>query len=120
MTAEMVTNGKGLDMNSWLLLIVAILFEVSGTTSMKLAEGFTKFWPSLMVFLCYGISFTALTLVLKTIDVSVAYAVWSGLGTAIIALIGIGWFKEPISLLKTVSLAMIIVGVVGLNFSSSH
>jgi len=107
-------------MTTWLLLIAAIVFEVFGTVSMKLSLGFTKLLPSVAVFVFYGLSFTGLTLVLKSIDVSVAYAVWSGLGTAIIAVIGIGWFKEPISILKVVSLGMIIVGVVGLNLSSSN
>lgn len=107
-------------MNSWILLTVAILFEVSGTTCMKLSLGFTKLLPSVAVFIFYGLSFTALTLVLKSIDVSVAYAVWSGLGTAIIAVIGVGWFKEPVSWFKVLSLAMIILGVVGLNLSSHN
>jgi len=107
-------------MSSWFLLVVAILLEVSGTTSMKMSQGFTYFWPSVLVFVFYGLSFSALTLVLKTMDVSVAYAVWSGLGTAIIAVIGILWFKEPLSTFKVLSLLMIIIGVVGLNLSSSH
>lgn len=107
-------------MSSWFLLVVAIILEVSGTTSMKMSQGFTQFWPSVLVFAFYGLSFTALTLVLKTLDVSVAYAVWSGLGTAMIAVIGVVWFKEPISTFKVLSLLMIIVGVVGLNLSSSH
>lgn len=99
----------------WIYLVLAILLEVSGTTCMKLSEGFTKIVPSILLFVFYSLSFGMLTLALKRIDVSVAYAVWSGVGTALIATIGVLWFKEPISALKLVSLALIIGGVVGLN-----
>lgn len=99
----------------WLYLVLAILLEVSGTTCMKLSEGFTKSVPSILLFVFYSLSFGMLTLALKRIDVSVAYAVWSGVGTALIATIGVLWFKEPITALKLISLALIIGGVVGLN-----
>lgn len=101
----------------WLYLALAILLEVSGTTCMKLSEGFTKLVPSILLFVFYTMSFGMLTLALKRIDVSVAYAVWSGVGTALIATIGVLWFKEPITALKLVSLALIVGGVVGLNLS---
>ena len=101
----------------WLYLALAILFEVTGTTCMKLSEGFTKLVPSILLFVFYSLSFRMLTLALKRIDVSVAYAVWSGMGTALIATIGVLWFKEPITALKLISLALIIGGVVGLNLS---
>ena len=100
---------------SWLYLILAILLEVCGTTSMKLSQGFTKLVPSILIFVFYCLSFASITLALKKIDVSVAYAVWSGLGTALIAVLGILWFKEPFSLLKMVSIGLIIAGVIGLN-----
>ena len=102
---------------TWLYLILAILLEVSGTTCMKLSEGFTKTVPSILLFIFYTLSFGALTLALKKLDVSVAYAVWSGMGTALIATIGVLWFKEPVTALKLISLALIIIGVVGLNLS---
>jgi len=101
----------------WLYLALAILLEVTGTTCMKLSEGFTKLVPSILLFVFYSLSFGMLTLALKRIDVSVAYAVWSGMGTALIATIGVLWFKEPITALKLISLALIIGGVVGLNLS---
>ncbi len=100
---------------NWLFLALAIALEICGTTSMKLSEGFTKLLPSIMIFVFYGLSFAALTVTLKSIDVSVAYAVWSGAGTALIAAIGILWFKEPAGVLKLVSIAVIVIGVVGLN-----
>ena len=102
---------------TWLYLILAILLEVTGTTCMKLSEGFTKTVPSILLFLFYTLSFGMLTLALKRIDVSLAYAVWSGVGTALIATIGILWFKEPASALKLVSIGLIIVGVVCLNMA---
>ncbi len=102
-------------MTSWMYLTVAILFEVAGTTCMKLSEGFTRFVQSVLIFCFYGISFLALTVCLKHIDVSVAYAIWSGVGTALIAVISISCFREPISWLKAFSLCLIIIGVIGLN-----
>jgi small multidrug resistance pump len=105
-------------MSAWVLLFFAIAMEVSGTTCMKLSQGFTQLWPSILVFVFYGFSFTASTFALKTIDVSIAYAVWMALGTAIIAVIGMVWFHEPLSPLKVMALLMIITGVVLLNISS--
>ncbi len=100
---------------NWLFLALAIVLEVCGTTSMKLSEGFAKLLPSIMIFVFYGLSFAALTVTLKSIEVSVAYAIWAGVGTALIAAIGILWFKEPSGALKLASIALIILGVVGLN-----
>ncbi len=107
-------------MNSWICLAGAIVLEVAGTTAMKLSEGFTRIVPSVLIFLFYGLSFTALTFALKKIDVSIAYAVWSGVGTALIALIGFAFFREPVTMLKIASLGLIIAGVVGLNLASSN
>jgi len=88
---------------------------------MKLSQGFTKLTPSVLIFVFYGLSFVALTLCLRYMDVSVAYAVWSGLGTLLIAAIGIAYFKEPLTLVKIGSLVLIIVGVIGVNLSgNSH
>ena len=105
-------------MNSWLVLAAAILLEVSGTVSMKLSEGFTRLLPSILIFVFYSASFALLTLPLKKIDVSVAYAIWAGVGTALIAVVGFLYFKEPLSVLKVFSIFLIIVGVIGLNIDS--
>lgn len=102
---------------SILYLISAIIFEVSGTVCMKLSQGFTKIVPSILMIVLYIISLGLLTLALKKIDISIAYAIWAGVGTALIAAIGILWFKEPINALKIISLAFIIIGVIGLNLS---
>ena len=105
-------------MPHWLYLAVAIGFEVAGTTCMKLAEGFTRPLPSVLIFVFYGISFAALTLALKRIDLSVAYPIWAGVGTALIAVIGVVAFREPLTAVKLASIALIIAGVVGLNLGS--
>lgn len=102
-------------MQSWLYLICAIVFEVAGTSSMKLSEGFTRLVPSVLIFVFYAISFVALTLALKKIDVSIAYAIWSGIGTILIAVIGFIYFNEPVTAVKMASIGLIIAGVVGLN-----
>ncbi len=106
-------------MHSWLFLAAAILLEVAGTTAMKFSEGFTRLLPSALIFLFYFLAFTALTLALREIDLSIAYAVWAGLGTALIALIGVVWFGEPLTLVKVLSVTLIVIGVAGLNFSNS-
>lgn len=103
----------------WLCLAAAILFEVSGTTCMKLSQGFSKMLPSVSVFILYGISFSLMILALKRIDLGVAYAIWSGLGTALIATIGISCFGESASPLKIVSIVLVITGVVGLHLSQT-
>jgi len=106
-------------MQHWFILAGAIALEVAGTTSMKLSEGFTKLVPSVLLFVFYAASFVALTFALKKIEVSVAYAVWSGVGTALIAAIGILYFREAATVLKFISILLIIVGVVGLNLSGA-
>ncbi len=104
-------------MNGWIFLVLAIIFETLGTTAMKLSDGFTNLLPSVFLFIFYGLSFTFFTFALKTMQVSTAYAVWAGLGTAIISIIGFAYFKEPVSAAKLLSIAAIIAGVVGLRLS---
>ncbi|HLB57353.1 MAG TPA: multidrug efflux SMR transporter [Gammaproteobacteria bacterium] len=96
-------------------LTLAILFEVAGTTSMNLSNGFTKLGPSIFIFVFYTVSFIFLTLSLKRLEVSFAYAVWSGLGTLLVVVIGVTCFHEPLTAIKALSLGLIIAGVVGLR-----
>src|SRR5689334_19871102 len=96
-------------------LLLAIIFEVAGITSMKLSDGLSKLMPSIMIFVFYATSFIFLTLAIKRLEVSIAYAIWSGLGTLLIALIGVHFFNEPMNAIKAVSLGLIITGVVGLR-----
>lgn len=104
---------------SWLFLVLAILFEVAGTTCMKLAEGFTKLTPSIGVGVFYALSLGMLTLALKRIDLSVAYAIWAGLGMATVAIIGFVFFREPVTAVKLGSILLIVLGVVGLNLTGA-
>jgi len=105
---------------SWIYLICAITMEVIGTTNMKLSQGFTKTLPSILMFVFYGFSFAFLTLALKKIDLSLTYAIWSGVGTALIAAIGVLYFKEPVTAIKIVSIGLIVIGVVGLALVEQH
>jgi len=104
----------------WFLLAVAIVMEVCGTTCMKLSEGFKQLTPSVLVFVFYAISFTAFIYALKTIDLSISYAIWAGLGLALIAIIGTVYFKEPVTASKIIFMSLIIIGVVGLSYSTAH
>lgn len=102
-------------MTHWLLLAAAIVLEVCGTTAMKLSAGFSRTGPSVLIFVFYGVAFTCLTLALARIEIGVAYAIWSGVGTALIACIGVAFFGESLTPIKITSLLLIIAGVVGLN-----
>jgi small multidrug resistance pump len=102
----------------WIFLSVAILFEVAGTTSMKLSRGFAEIWPSIGVFIFYMCSAAAVILALRRLELSIAYAIWSGVGTALTVMIGIAFFREPLSAFKLASIALVIVGVAGLSLAS--
>jgi len=106
-------------MQHWFFLISAILLEVAGTTAMKFSEGFTKIVPSILMAVLFLSSLAMLTLALKKFEIGMAYAIWSGLGTALIAVIGIYLFDETATLMKFLSIALIIAGVVGLNLSGA-
>jgi small multidrug resistance pump len=98
-------------------LLLAILAEVTGTTFVKLSEGFTRLVPTMMIVIFYGLSLGFLGLALKRVDLSLAYAIWSGLGIAFIASVGVLYFREPLTAAKLVSLGFIVAGVVGLNLT---
>ncbi len=102
---------------AWVYLMLAIAFEVTGTTSMKLADGFQNLLPSVVVFVCYGISIALLTMAVRTIDISVAYAIWCAIGMVLITAIGVFWFNESASAWKMISIGIIIIGVVSLQLS---
>tara|TARA_Y100000588_G_scaffold47651_1_gene44924 strand:- start:24969 stop:25295 length:327 start_codon:yes stop_codon:yes gene_type:complete len=107
-------------MKAWLCLSVAIVLEVAGTVCMKLSAGFTRPVPSILVGVFYLISLGFMILAVKTLEISLVYAIWSGLGTALISGVGIFYFNESVTPLKLVSIVLIIVGVVGLHASSPH
>jgi len=99
----------------WLCLAGAILLEIAGTTSMKLSQGFTRTLPSVLLFVFYALSFALMTVAVKRIDMSVSYAIWSGVGTLLIALIGVLWFREQLTAVQIASMALIVAGVIGLR-----
>lgn len=105
---------------AWLILLAAILLEIIGTSLMKLSNGFARPGPAALGALMWALSLTGLTIVLKTMQVSVAYAVWAGLGTAIVAVVGMVYFHEPVTFFKLVCLVMIVAGVVGLHLVQAH
>jgi small multidrug resistance pump len=103
-----------------LLLLAAISVEVAATALLPKAAGFTQpFWSTVVV-AGYALSIWMLALVVRAVPVSVAYAVWAGLGTAAVALIGFLFLGESMSWLKATSLALIVLGVVGLNLVGTH
>jgi len=106
-------------LQGWLALMVAIGFEIAGTTAMKLSEGLSRLGPTLTMFVCYLLAFTALARALRTLEVGMAYAIWSAVGTAVIAGIGVVWFGESWNALKGLSLGLIVAGVVGLHLAGS-
>jgi small multidrug resistance pump len=102
-----------------LYLLLAIVLEVAGTTMLKISNGMSRLMPSTLMFALYGLSFAVYAVSLRKIDVSVSYALWSGIGTALIAVVGVLLFKESLSWLKLLSLVLIIGGVIGLNLSGA-
>lgn len=104
--------------NAFMLLLAAITSEIVGTTSLKFSDGFTRPLPSLIVVLGYGLSFYLMSLSLRHIPLGTAYAIWSGLGTAATAAIGVLIWKESLDSARLIGIALIIVGVVVLNFLS--
>ena len=99
----------------WLCLAGAITLEIAGTVSMKLSHGFTRPLPSVMLFVFYAASFFLMTIAVKRIDMSVSYAIWSGVGTAAIALIGVFAFRESLTWMQVASIVAIVAGVIGLR-----
>lgn len=104
---------------SWLYLSAAIALELTGTISMKLSEGLSKPIPTAVMIASYCACFALIALALREIPVGTAYAIWSGVGTAMIAIAGVMLFQEQLTPLKIVSLLLIIAGVVGLNLGGS-
>lgn len=104
----------------WIFLIIAILLEVFATSMMKmLSNGLTMLFPTIAMFVGYIACFVFLALALKTIDVSIAYAIWSAAGIILISIIGMLYFNEHFSYAKLVSILIIVIGVVSLKLSAN-
>ena len=102
------------------LLLVAIGIEVVATSLLPRADGFRDPGWTVAVLVGYTLSIWLLTVVVRTMPVSVAYAIWSGLGTAVVAVIGYLYLGESMSAVKAISLLMIVGGVIGLNLAGAH
>ncbi|MFD7324485.1 DMT family transporter [Streptomyces sp. NPDC059875] len=102
------------------LLAGAITAEIIATVSMKYSEGFSRLWPSVVTGAGYVIAFALLAQALKTLQVGTAYAIWSGVGTAAVAVIGIFFMNETLSVAKVAGVLLIIAGVLVLNMGGAH
>ncbi|MEL6620344.1 MAG: SMR family transporter [Pseudomonadota bacterium] len=103
----------------YIYLIVAVAAETIGTTALQASNQFTKAGPTLVVVLAYGLAFYFLGIALKFIPVGVAYAIWSGLGIVLIALIGFAVFGQVLDLAAVLGLGMIIAGIVVIQLFSN-
>ncbi len=106
-------------MTVWLLLGLAILSETVGSASLRASEGFSKPVPSVLVAVGFGCAFYLLSLVLKSLPLGMTYAIWAGVGTALTALVGWLYFKDPFQLGALVGIGIIIAGVAVLNLSGA-
>jgi small multidrug resistance pump len=105
-------------MKTFLILLAAILAEVVATSALKASEGFTRLIPSVIVVIGYGIAFTCLSMTLKTIPVGVAYAIWSGVGTVLVALVGWLYYKQHLDFPAVAGIALILSGTLIMNLFS--
>ena len=102
---------------AWVIVIIAGFFETGFAVFLKLSHGLTKLWPTAGFAVCALISFGLLTLALKHLEVGAAYAVWTGIGAAGAAVVGMAVLGDPVSTMKMVSIGLILCGVIGLNLS---
>lgn len=102
---------------SWIYLILAITFEILGTTLMKLSDGFSNLKYAIAMLIFYVLSLSMLTLALKKLEIGIAYAIWSGVGIVLLSIIGVIFFKESINLPKIIFVSFILIGTIGLNLS---
>jgi small multidrug resistance pump len=107
-------------MLAWIYLAAAIATEVVGTLFLRFTDGFTRPAPSILVIATYAASLWLTALALRELEISLAYAVWAGVGTAAVAVIGMAVLGESVNALKVASIALVIGGVVGLNLSAAN
>ena len=108
-------------MNAYLVLVFAVIFEIIATSSLKLSDGFSKFYPSLFVVVGYSSAFWLMSITLKTLPVGIVYALWSGLGIIGIAIIGGVYFKEAYTAWHVFGIFLILAGITILSLvTNSH
>lgn len=104
---------------AWIILLTAGIFEIVWAVALNYSEGFTKPWLSAIFIIAAWISFACLSFALKTIPMGSAYAVWTGIGAVGIAIVGMAWFSEPITILRIMCIILIVIGIVGLKVLGS-
>jgi len=104
---------------NWLILFIAGLFETAWAIGLKYSDGFTRFWPTAGTVISMAISLGLLGMAMRSIPLGTAYAVWVGVGAVGTALFGIYLLNEPANILRIISLALIIAGIIGLKLSVS-
>ena len=105
-------------MKTYLFLVLAIIFEVIATTSLKFSEEFTRLWPSLIVILGYGSAFYFLSITLKVIPIGIVYAIWSGIGIVLISLSGLFIFHQRLDFPEILGMLLIVMGVIVIKLFS--
>jgi small multidrug resistance pump len=102
----------------WVYLFVAILGEVIATSSLKLVEGFTRLIPSMISVAGYGVAFYFLSLALRSIPLGIAYAIWCGIGIAVITLVGWLFYRQPLDIPAIIGMSLILAGVMAIYLFS--
>jgi small multidrug resistance pump len=105
-------------MKSWIYLLIAIVFEIIGTSGLKASDGFSRLWPSLLTIMTYATSFFFFSITLRTIPVGIAYAVWGGVGIVLITLVGWVYFGQRLDAAAILGICLIVSGVIILNVFS--
>lgn len=105
-------------MSNYVFLAIAIVAEVIATSALKASQGFSQLLPSILVVVGYGVAFYFLSLTLRTIPVGIAYAIWSGAGIVLVALIGFALYGQKLDIWALVGMALIIAGVMVINLLS--
>src|SRR5512134_2859917 len=105
---------------AWIYLVIAGLLEIGWAIGLKYTHGFSRLWPSVATVACMAVSFVLLSLSLKTIPIGTGYAVWTGIGAAGTAILGIILFAEPATVLRLGSIGLIVAGIVGLKLVSPN
>ena len=105
-------------MSNYIFLAIAIIAEVIATSALKASQGFSQLLPSILVVVGYGVAFYFLSLTLRTIPVGIAYAIWSGAGIVLVALIGFALYGQKLDIWALVGMGLIIAGVMVINLLS--
>ncbi|BAQ15565.1 DMT family transporter [Methyloceanibacter caenitepidi] len=103
----------------WVYLVAAGLFEVGFASTLKLTEGFTKLWPTLIFTVCIVLSFVLLNKAARDLPIGTAYAIWTGIGAAGTAIVGILVYKEPVTALRLFFIATLIGSIIGLKLATT-